>query len=945
MTPLQQKEYSSIFVPRFNEILSEPAGQFGKYFSFLDFSMVQISKNGQFYKYVVMGAKNILKSPRASNSKKIRALLYLKDVMLSRDQKLLTLVAERALPRLEVIASAESRDKQFITPGSDADERLLAKDLYILFLECLFMWSIEFATSNSDFKATWQRVKSVARPDNLHIGALRMYGLPHRPGVVEVVETIEHDPRGLPPQPVQVVVPNQVVQETVVTNTVPPPPPAPPMGFVTTTVETERVRRPVVFEDQPIFGGSQNFQRPSVPQGRSPDELRREAMRILIREDIDESQIRGLIRRYDDLPRDTRAAPEDLDFFRGLKEHFDGPLDREKFYPFLLDQVQHDDNLFNQVANIMQKYETRPFDHPERPPQSGFLRNEVESELRRKNTATFRRMPSEIDTLPPSSLPLDQNIYQSPRGDFRRNQNEYPPDQNIYQSPSGDFKRSQNNYPPDQNIYHSPNGDFKRSQNNYPPDQNIYQSSNGHLKRSQTSNPPDQNIYQSPNGSSQRNPSNYPPDQNIYQFPSEDFKRSQHNYPPDQNIYHSPNGDFKKNPAPVGYLEDQNIPFNSDVQRGRELEEQLLNRQANRENRTRELEEQLRSREAKTRNDFYTQQTQEMERAEELEGAIRERALRSRVTRLNKELEVAAKIEDMETELRLRQAKAREKNFKAAEEQRKQTEELEQEIRKREIRGREIARQQSLIDLERASSMEAELMRRQLQQRELDRFSSDNQQMKQALSAKEESIRKLMEREMLSRQEAEARVNAEFQKRKNLLATQASQIFDRYQESSNIMKNENQLLQRELANVERKKKELETRIQTLRKTPKGFNIDGSRIVRSHFKPSDNLIMDNSALRKILLQQTKAVDELNEKLQSLQGSLDPLSQATESVAVPVSSDKFIARSSLRKRFGTEVFDSQLTASTRKGFGGSSVFVDQIFSNIDQALNRKYKKAVF
>lgn len=229
---------------------------------------------------------------------------------------------------------------------------------------------------------------------------------------------------------------------------------------------------------------------------------------------------------------------------------------------------------------------------------------------------------------------------------------------------------------------------------------------------------------------------------------------------------------------------------------------------------------------------------------------------------------------------------------------------------------------------------EIEARQRELLGREISALEGQNSSLQKNLQEKEQIIQQLMRDQLLSRVEAEQRAEKEFQAR--LLALSKA-------EKSKRLRSEYELLNRDVEQVEREKRELELRIESLRAAQKE---DQNGTANSNFilRPNGQQVIDNSRLIQILNDQTSTVENLNEKINFLELQLQKKQsesiEAEEDPSRPFSSTK----SSFRRRRERELYGELVPGLGRVKKGGIDHFVDEIYSNIDLVL-RKSKHVVF
>lgn len=228
---------------------------------------------------------------------------------------------------------------------------------------------------------------------------------------------------------------------------------------------------------------------------------------------------------------------------------------------------------------------------------------------------------------------------------------------------------------------------------------------------------------------------------------------------------------------------------------------------------------------------------------------------------------------------------------------------------------------------------ELEARQRELLGREISALEGQNHNLQKSLQEKEQIIQQLMRDQLLSRVEAEQRAEKEIQAR--LLALTKA-------EKSKKLRNEFEILNRDVEQVEREKRDLELRIEGLRAAQREDQRD---TVTSNFslRPSAQQLIDNSRLIQILSDQTSTVENLNEKISFLEQQL----QKKESEAIEAEEDPsrgFSSKSSFRRRRERELFGTYKSGLGRVKKGGVDDFVDEIYSNIDLVL-RKSKHVVF
>ena len=305
LTPIEKTNYETNFLPRFREMMNEPPGSFFKYFQLLEECHKQMSYNPQLPKFVVGSTKATIKDITVSISTRIKALLFLKDCLLTQSPPLVHLAQQRTLKRLEKMATNPKQATQFHLPNSTLQDKQLADDFQRLILECMSQWSVLLSPINNDYRARWKKVQSSIKQPNILPEEIRMYHFPPRPNTGMFAGTI-----------------------------------------VNTVTETTTIIRSGMNSNIPMGG--------DIPISTNYLEfLRREAMQILLKDQIDQYQISDVLRRFDETPMDIRQqAPNETKFFNNLKEITrDQPIDRNRLYPFMVENSQNDPEQLAQIQN------------------------------------------------------------------------------------------------------------------------------------------------------------------------------------------------------------------------------------------------------------------------------------------------------------------------------------------------------------------------------------------------------------------------------------------------------------------------------------------------------------------------------------------------------------------------------------------------------------------
>lgn len=154
-----EKRDLELFEAKFRIMLREKDPNFVSFQQMLAFVRLQI-KEKNYEKMVLNVIKKIIKEKETSYTHKFTALLFLKELMEMRDQKLIMYNSHKLLKRLEKLAGASPRQSFFNKNLNEAEERKAEKDFQTLLLECFAHWREIGSGYDVAYKEAYERLRN-----------------------------------------------------------------------------------------------------------------------------------------------------------------------------------------------------------------------------------------------------------------------------------------------------------------------------------------------------------------------------------------------------------------------------------------------------------------------------------------------------------------------------------------------------------------------------------------------------------------------------------------------------------------------------------------------------------------------------------------------------------------------------------------------------------------
>lgn len=112
--------------------------------------------------YIVDIVKHAIKDPITANQAKFNALYLLKELMKSRNRKLVNYVEKKLEPRLEALAMSDREDRCLLEFNRNSDP-VWSANFHYLNRECFQNWGELFRSTNPTFLKTAERLKTMKR--------------------------------------------------------------------------------------------------------------------------------------------------------------------------------------------------------------------------------------------------------------------------------------------------------------------------------------------------------------------------------------------------------------------------------------------------------------------------------------------------------------------------------------------------------------------------------------------------------------------------------------------------------------------------------------------------------------------------------------------------------------------------------------------------------------